>query len=283
MQDFFYTNPTYNFKKGTPNKLSVLVQNQGLTYIIQEDTTDKLLALRYKKNIDSEDFESSLRYFLESCLELQSSFVKQTIVYATPKVTIIPSALYDKHTLQLFFSANYALESYEEVKSHKLHQSESVMVYSIPQVLQKQCEHALGSGLHFMPEAAPFIEMSSMHNKLSHDKTVYVNVQHSYIHVLVLQGQKIILLNSYNYTNNNDYVYYIMNVYEQLQLHPLEQKLYLSGLISEESRYFDSVKMFIKHVSIMPIPHYHSEFLHHPFHAHYYSLFSTISHVSLCE
>lgn len=285
MQDIFYTQQDYSKQYTHLQKISISLRPDGFSFVIQAVDTEKLLAV-FHKNIDATiqnlQYILALQDFFAHDL-LQQTFQRVTIVYVSPKITIIPSALYSPDTLSLFFQTNHVLVPNEVVLHYKLKQTEGYLVFSIPQPILDVCYSTFGKQVYIIPQAAPFLESSSIQNKLLPQKQVYVSLENSFFDIAVLEGQKILLYNTFEYANNNDYIYFVMNVFEQLQLHPMEQKIVLSGIISKASHYYESTCMFISHVHIVEPSQSHKDFLQYPFEHAAYPLFSNLCNVGLCE
>jgi Protein of unknown function (DUF3822) len=71
----------------------------------------------------------------------------------------------------------------------------------------------------------------------------------------VVENQKLLLFNSFDYQTKEDFIYYILFTAEQLQLNPETFKLQLLGEISEESDLFKIAFKYIRNVSLMSVFH----------------------------
>lgn len=284
MHDIFYIQPNFS-KQHTAQRISISLRQDGFSFVIHAADSDTLLAAFHTTIPEPPTtlhyIEALQTFFAHDAL--QQSFERVSIVYVTPKITIIPSALFSAHTLSLLFETNHVLLPTESVLHYSLQKTDGYIVFAMPQTIIDACNTKFGTNIRILPQAAPFLESGCIQNKLVTTKQVHVNIEQSFIDIAVFDGQKILLHNTFEYSNNNDYMYFVMNVYEQLQLHPMEHPLVLSGIISKASHYYESAQMFIQHVNIVEPSQSHKYFLSHPFEPATYPLFSNLCNVSLCE
>jgi len=85
----------------------------------------------------------------------------------------------------------------------------------------------------------------------SKETEVYAYIQKDHFELIVTQGAELILFNSYLYHTAQDFIYYLLFVYEQLKLDPEEIKLNLISRIEKEDPLFEQAYTYIRHVSIL--------------------------------
>jgi len=67
------------------------------------------------------------------------------------------------------------------------------------------------------------------------EKQVYAHFDRDRFELVIVQNQKLLLFNSFEYKTREDFIYYLLFAAEQLSLNPEFFKLHLLGDISEES------------------------------------------------
>lgn len=285
MQDLLYIHKDYSNQYEQLQKVSISLRPNGFSFVIQAVDSDRILAVCYSQvsaNSSISVYSKSLSVFFKHEM-LQKTFQTISIVYVTPRITIIPSSLFSTHNLTLLFETNHVLVPNDVVLDYKLKQTQGYLVYTIPSQIIEACKEAFGNHIRFLPQAAPFLESSCIQNKIKTNKQVYILLDDTFFDIAVLEGHNILLYNTFEFSNNNDYMYFVMNVFEQLQLNPLEIPVMLSGVISKASHYYESIQMFIKHVHIIEPTQSHKDFLQYPFEQSLYPFFNNECNVSLCE
>lgn len=284
MQDIHYIDSQFQTHIQNKLALSISIRRDGFAFLILDKDLHKIIATQYTNTqhpfLES-DYMSSLENFLQQDF-LQNQFDSVSIIYVSNKTTIIPASLFNIEQLPLLYSTNQILEENETVYHYKSKNVESYLVYSIPNSIYSVCKTAMPT-CEFFPQSAPILEFSILQNKPLSSKCVYISVENSYFDIIVLDGPKLMLSNSFEYTNLNDFIYYIMNVFEQLQLPATNTPTVVLGKISKASNYYTSLQMFIKNISIV-VPLSSQQYLtEYPFNNASFPLFSAISNLSLCE
>lgn len=285
MQDIFQIHPDYSNFEITQQAISIALRQDGFSFVIHNLENEKIIGVFYKTFSDTlsrESYLQELELFLNHEL-VQQQFKSFSILYVTPKITIIPSAIFKTDEIELLYTCNYKLEDFEKIQTYKIKNSESHLVFAISNEILECCKSKIHQNFNIFPQAAPFIESSILQNKLLNERNIFISLESSFFDILVLDGPKILLYNTFEFSNVNDYIFYVMNIFEQLQLNPLQNKVVLSGKISQSSNYFESTKMFIKHVTTIEPFASQNELFHYPFNKVSYPLFSHLCNLSLCE
>lgn len=285
MQDISIAHTDFSYINSKLYDLSISFRRDGFSFSVWNSDSGNLMSVYFKTISDScseEEYNLECTKFLQH-EAFSYSYSKTSIVYVTEKVTLIPAALYNTDDLEAYFSLNHTLRGNEIIETYKVKNAESVIVYALSKRLKNDCIDKFGAQVLFFPQTAPLLESSILENKLVESKTVFVSLESTFFDVIILEGQKVVMCNSYDFTNVNDYVYYLMNVYEQLGLNTLKDKVVLSGRISRTSSYYDATKMFIKNTEIkVPLPT-QQNILQTPFNQISFPLFSQLINLRLCE
>ena len=87
----------------------------------------------------------------------------------------------------------------------------------------------------------------------SDEKQLFVHFEKSNFEIIVVQNQKLLLFNSFDYSTKEDFIYYVLFTAEQLNLNPETVKLQLLGGISEDSEFFKIAYKYIRNVSLYDV------------------------------
>jgi hypothetical protein len=82
------------------------------------------------------------------------------------------------------------------------------------------------------------------------DKQVFVHIQQNHFEIVVVQNQKLLLYNSFEYSTTEDFLYYLLFTMEQLFLNPETVKVWLLGAVDTDSPYFDIAYKYIRNVAL---------------------------------
>jgi hypothetical protein len=74
----------------------------------------------------------------------------------------------------------------------------------------------------------------------------YANVSKNTLDIVVIEDQKLIFYNGFEFHTKEDFIYYILFTFEQLKLDPAETVLYLLGDINEDSELYKIAYTYIQ-------------------------------------
>ena len=81
--------------------------------------------------------------------------------------------------------------------------------------------------------------------------TIHFNKGH--FEISVIQNQKLLLFNSFDYQTPEDFIYYVLFTAEQLNMNPEKFLLELIGAIDTESEFFKIAYKYIRNVSLIDV------------------------------
>ena len=81
-------------------------------------------------------------------------------------------------------------------------------------------------------------------------ENILIQIHSNYIEVIVKQEQKLVLVNQFTITTNEDILYYVLFIIEQYQLNPLTANLTIVGNVDSTSELVTSLKKYIKNVRL---------------------------------
>lgn len=82
-------------------------------------------------------------------------------------------------------------------------------------------------------------------------KNMFVNVDAAFLDIIVIDGKKLILNNTFEYETKEDFLYYILFVAEQLELETDEFPLYFTGNITPTSNLYQITSEYIKNIDFL--------------------------------
>jgi hypothetical protein len=90
-------------------------------------------------------------------------------------------------------------------------------------------------------------------SKNNEDKKMTVHFSQGHFEIAVIQNQKLLLFNSFDYETPEDFIYYVLFTAEQLNLNPEKFALELIGDIDSESEFFKIAYKYIRNVSLIDV------------------------------
>lgn len=254
MYDISLLDETLNINLTSSCHLSIQISMGGFSFCIFDSLRNKFIALRhikFKEEItNTEKLVEELTKIYKSDEFLKQKYRRTKVIFQNKKSSLIPTSLFDENNYKTLFSFNNNTEKNEDVIYNKLKNSDAYNIFSVDKLLHKYITETY-SGIRVYHQATPLIEHYMFTNKNKQKLTsVIINVQHNLFDILVVNSSKLQLYNSFDFTHDNDFVYFVMYIFEQLKLSPEETKVILCGDITKISSSYKLLQKYIRNLNI---------------------------------
>lgn len=249
MKDFAFFNDTFSISKTSTYHLSILLKPSGIAYTVVDTLRQKCVAIKNNTFPDlkgTNDYLSRIGDFLDKDTFLAKNYKSIDFVYSSRKSTLVPLELFDKKLLKSYFTFVHPLDEYEEIHFNRLTKTEAVNIFSIPSDITTLMVNHFPE-LKFHHQATSFIDNSIIKSE-SNGHVVGIMVYKTYFDISVCNEGKLFLYNNLDYQNEADFVYHIVNIYQQLKISDTKTNLYLSGDIDKNDDKFKLLNKYMRNV-----------------------------------
>ncbi len=207
-----------------------------------------------KKVLGFETLISELKHLFETKDFLRYSYKSIGVGFITNKFTLVPTPLFDESNKEIYLNFNHTIDAQEEVVLHDaLKNTDGVLLFAIPKKVLTAVESLFKKAI-VKHQSSSLIDLLVLQHKNATAKKVTVHIQASHFELIVTQGKKLLFFNSFKYQSTEDFIYYVLFVYEQLNLNPEEQELVLCGEIEKNSAIYSILHKYIRTVSFIRRP-----------------------------
>ena len=163
--------------------------------------------------------------------------------------TLLPSSLFHKnHAREYLKRASHNLPDKHEVFYYRHPHSEIVNVFAEEKMLTDWFrQNYPARNVEFVHHTSSLIE-GVFHTEPAPVRSVTVLVESSHLTISVTSGKMLEYCNSFFYISVQDFIYYLMLVFSELQLNPEVHKVTLYGEISPESAIFEQIYRYVRNV-----------------------------------
>ena len=179
---------------------------------------------------------------------LQSNFAQTTALITFAPTALIPTDWFEAWQTDTYLAHTLGSENTEEMSRTDTYAPYAVqLAYALPQ-----------SFLHALGTCFPQVVVQHSHTALlraaqymasrKQQLCVYAMVRTGSLTIVVADADRLYLLNTYSYQTANDFLYFALLVYQQLQLSQKTTPLVLAGELLPESEIFNSLSTYIKHI-----------------------------------
>jgi hypothetical protein len=237
------------------NKLLLQLSHESLTFCIFNLDSNKFLSIEtvyFEPNSRVSEIAFQLKQFYSDHQWLKQPFHSIKLLFESNRSTLVPSPLFDEGEKASFSNFNFTVNEDEIVLFNKLKNLDAYIVFSVPELIIKTTTELFPDHISFCHSGA-FIESLLILNKnLKAEKRLFVNTRNNFLDIAILDGRKLLFFNTFKYQSKEDFIYFVIFVFEQLQLNPEEIELILMGTIDKNSRIFDTIYKYVRNVSFQP-------------------------------
>lgn len=184
--------------------------------------------------------------------ELKASYDEILVLHDNNLNTFVPKALFDEEFLGTYLQYNTKVFetdffAFDEIANYEMNHIyipyiniNNFLLDHYPTFNYKHINSILVSKL---------LDIS----KNIDEKQVFVHFSTSKFEIIIVQNQKLLLFNSFDYKTKEDFIYYLLFTTEQLNLNPENFKLIILGNISEESDFFKIAYKYVRNTSLLDV------------------------------
>ncbi len=192
----------------------------------------------------------------------------------------MPTSLFDNKNLKSYFEFNHIPDNSEELRFNFLKNTEAYNIFAVPTEITTFLINRIPK-IKFYNQASIFIESTIDKAKIDKLKTPFVriNINIDFFDIAIIISEKLILYNTFSYKNENDIIYFILNIFEKLNLPVDGSYISISGDIEARSDFFIKKNNFFKNIKFSNLKK-ETEYIFNNIPEHF---LYNISNLHLCE
>lgn len=248
----------------TQYSLSIRIDPDGLSFSVYSHLVSRYIVLESVNLHNSSSFSSlesakalfndRLNVFFNQHPWILKPFRHTCLIINSVSFTLVPHALYDPAQKENYLDFVHRKMNSGVILEHFLNSAEAWVVYSINKNLSELLNRNFSSAklLHHAGAMIETILPRYRHSELRNP--VFVNIRTGSFDIIVLKEGKLLYCNSFEWRSNEDLVYYLIFVLDQLNLNPENVPVVLSGGVDPDSPLFELIKRYIRHVDLIKNP-----------------------------
>lgn len=236
-------------------KLAIQVTLNGFSFCVFDTLNHSVLMV---ETIDFGTFPKATKvedYFWKAFIdhkELTKTYDEVVVIHDNNLNTFVPKGLFDEPFSGSYLQYNTKVFetdffAFDEIANYEMNNVYIPYVninnYLLDQFESFNYKHASGILVSKLLDVSKNVD----------EKQVFVHFSTDKFEIVVVQNQKLLLFNSFDYKTKEDFIYYLLFTAEQLNLNPEHFRLQLLGAISEESELFAIAFKYIRNVSLLDV------------------------------
>lgn len=236
--------------KNNYKKLSIQVSLSGLCFCVFDLLTNKIITHNEVVFTKDSIIEESLwKTFLDNVI-LTNNYDEIVVIHENNLNAFVPNSLFDKKYMGSYLQYNLKVFATDFFTADFLKNSEMHNVY-VPYVNINNFLLDQFNSFNYKNSNTVLVSKILEISNLSFEKQVFINFQLNSFQIIITRADKLILFNSFEYKTPEDFIYYILFTFEQLQLNPETTSLQLLGELTETSAYFKIAYKYIRNCSLL--------------------------------
>lgn len=239
----------------TNNRLAIQVSLSGLSYCCfntLNNTVSSFNTVVFDLSNPEIKIEAHYAAAFETYPELTAQYDEIQVVHSNSLTTLVPASLFDENYLASYMQYNTKVFesdffSYDAITEYQIN-----LVY-IPYVNINNFLIDKYGSFDYKHANSVLVGRLLGESRNSEHKTMYVHFDQKHFEIAVIQNEKLLLFNSFEYKTVEDFIYYILFTAEQLSLNPEHFPLTLLGDISTESDFYKIAYKYIRNVSLLDV------------------------------
>jgi hypothetical protein len=236
-------------------KLSIQVSLNGLSFCCFDTLNDTITSFNevrfdnFHEGIKIEDLFSNA---FNEYAELNEEYDNVLIIHRNSLSTFVPAALFDENHLGSYLQFNTKVFendffAFDEISNYQINS-----VY-IPYVNMNNFFIDKFGSFDYKHANSILLTRLMDASKNNDVKKMSVHFSQGHFEIIVIQNQKLLLFNSFEYQSAEDFMYYILFTAEQLNMNPENFPLELMGGITKESEFFKIAYKYIRNVTLIDV------------------------------
>ena len=279
MQHTYFVIPDFVNEISTQSILSIRLATDGFSFCIH-DSRGQLVAFIHEP-LDAENQVISL-YQLQEYIKkyplLNLQYAKVFLMPCTREKLLVPDAFYNEHAAMTFYSITQDTHTDDHFLHHHIESLKANLVTTFPEsIITFILSHFPQT--HIINSAYPFLVESLSRNE-EIPPQLFVAIEHQYFDILVMNNKQPVLFNTFDYKNNTDILYHVLNCIQTLEIDSQKVQLTLTGNSPQDAlhqllkRYIPNSRIKVNDRTLNTILNDNSL---------YYSSFFHLLNLHLCE
>jgi hypothetical protein len=184
---------------------------------------------------------------------LTSRFRNYKVAVQSRKNTLVPNELFEPKSLHEYFDWVTELEEKEILFYDPVKNLEANNIYSVHKKLYKKLNDIFPNPEIFSLNSV-LLHNLLRENKGTRNKKMFAYKEHTLLHLFYIENGKLIFSNSFTIETEEDFVYYILAVCEQLHINTGLLQLVLMGNIEPKDSFHELLTNYLEHIGFADFP-----------------------------
>lgn len=230
-------------------KLYIQVSLQQFTYCVKNQLSGEILHLKSFDLDPYKTIEQQLDVLFDKEEALTIGFQDVLVLHDNNLNTFVPTPLFNEAALGSYLQYNTKVFPTDFFDYDSINTAELENIY-VPYVQFNNYFLDQFGSFTFQHVHTNLVQHLLHKSVANNNNELFVHITNKHFEIVLLKNRELQFFNSYEYQTAEDFIYYLLFVFEQLKLDPQEQLVQLLGIVNKESALYEIAYNFIKNVTI---------------------------------
>lgn len=249
-QNYMTLQENNNILNSNYKRLSVQVSLTGLSFLVSNKETQSVLSFsekKYDSKVTPEELLEDIITYISNELKDHISFSEVIVIYATHLYTIVPTPLFDETKASDYLKFNSKILANDFISFDSIENKDITSVY-VPYInINNYFFEQFGSFKYYHASTLLINSILDI-EKYTIEPKAYIHVSNEIFDFIVVKNGTLLICNSFLYKTPEDFIYYILFCFEQLNLNPEIVKTVLLGAISQENETYTILYKYVRNI-----------------------------------
>lgn len=232
------------------SRLLLQVSPKELSFAVKDMLSHEIVSFKNEIIESDESLETQYEHIFQTNEVLSQRYDDIIVLHDNQLNTFVPQALFDENAMGSYLQYNTKVFATDFFAFDELHVGKMNNVYIPYMHINNFLIDKFGS-FTYQNINTPLVNYFLEESKGQEKATVYLYYQKKHFEIIVVQNRKLLFFNTFVYQSLEDFLYYLLFTYEQLQLDTETHPLYLFGAIQEQDDSYKKAYAYIRHIEIL--------------------------------
>ena len=257
--------------------LSIRLAPNGFSFFILNERSQEVIVFKDFPIDYHQDVIAVTLTELRKEVLLSLPFSEVRILIDFPEVTSVPSIIYDEENKDQLFALNVNTTKNEFVISNSNSIYDIEVLFAIPTKLYQFFNDNF-KRFRFVHKLSNILDFAYKYKDKTREQ-LFVSYNDNHIIAVGLRNNMIVYHNCFKITTDEDFIYYFLLVFQELEFDQYEAKVLFDGPMPEDHKSIGIIREYIRNIEFASIPevmrifpniaelpqHYHSNLLSLPY------------------
>lgn len=242
-----------DFSQPKQYTLSVHLCTDAFFFSIYDPSGNKrFTCLRYETD-ETISLTANVKQIFESHEFLNYPFKRVNIVLETSRYTLIPFELFEDEQAEKLFAYSQTEQDNEKVLHTILPKCNIALLFGMDRFTYSRLTDRYPEA-YFYCQMAPLAEYFCSQSRVTDAPELYAVLHETGVNVFAFNRGGLILANTFKYLSGEDLTYYILSIWQKLELQPKNHRLFLCGEATYTGNARQKIAKFIRHIESLKLP-----------------------------